>query len=242
MRRRYSQRKIALLTLVTLITLTVIAAVVWQKAFVVRSVVIEGSDDIVREDVIRASKVEFGGHITRVDAEELKVNLEGTGLYALDGVRVRYPNTVILTVRQRTRDGLIVNGGYCLTLDSDGYVVEVSASVPEDGGIYVYGLDATSYRLGGRIVADEKALASMKAALDAARMQNVRQYISDLNVTDPRNLTLTTRTGIRVELGDSSGMDNKMMWMGSAVSDLESRGDVRGTLDVSSGDKADYKP
>jgi hypothetical protein len=33
-----------------------------------------------------------------------------------------------------------------------------------------------------------------------------------------------------------------MLWMSSAVSDLESRGNTRGTLDVSGGDKADYMP
>jgi len=242
MRRKSNQTKAAVVALAAVIVLAVISLLVWQKVFVVRNVVIEGGSEISREDVIRASKVEFGGRIGSVDAEALKVNLENTGLYALDGVKIKYPNTVILTVRQRTRDAVIVNGGYYLTLDSDGYVIEAAHSMPEEGGIYVYGLNALGYHIGGRISADEKALESMKAVLDAARAQNARQYISDLNVSDERRLTLTTRTGICVELGDAQNMDDKMRWMCSAVSDLEGRGHVRGTLDVSGGNKADYQP
>jgi len=108
--------------------------------------------------------------------------------------------------------------------------------------VYIYGLNATEYRIGSRIDAPEENLAAMKAVLDSIRTHNAGQYVSDLTVSDPKNMTITTRTGIRVKLGDSGNMDNKIKWMYSAVGDLESRGEIRGTLDVSSGTKADYMP
>lgn len=242
MRRRSNGTKVALLTLAALIVIGIIAGAVWGRVFVVRNVVIEGSADISQEEIIRASEVELGAHITGVDAETLKVNLESGGLYALDGVRVKYPNTVILSVRRRTRDAVVVNGGQYLVLDSDGYVIEVNASMPEDSGAYVYGLNSTAYRIGSRITAPEERLLAMKAVLDAVRAQGAQQYVSDLTVSDAEHLVITTRTGIRVNLGDCENMDNKILWMCSAVSDLEGRGNTRGTLDVSSGTKADYTP
>lgn len=242
MRRRSNKAKAMLLTLAAVAVLSIIFGVVQHKVFVVRNVVIEGGDEISREDVIRASKIEFGGRMKRVDADAIRKNLESTGLYVLEGMGTKYPNTVILSVRQRTKDGVILNGGHYLTMDSDGYVIEAASSMPEEGGIYIYGLNVLGYRIGGRVMAEENALDAMKSVLDAARAQNARQYISDLNVADVRNLTLTTRTGIRVELGDQSNMNDKMLWLCSAVSDLEGRGNVRGTLDVSSGTKADYMP
>ena len=82
----------------------------------------------------------------------------------------------------------------------------------------------------------------MKAAVDAIRNQGAAIYVSELNVDDPLNLWITTRTGIRVELGDAQNMDGKILWLRSAVADLENRGEVKGTLDVSSGTKADFQP
>lgn len=239
--RRISKRAIALI-LALLVLLAIAAGLLWLKLFVVRNVVIEGATDISQEEIIRATKIVFGGSIAKVDAEKLRANLESTGVYALDDVTVRYPNTVVLSVRQRTRDATVLNGGQYLVMDSDGYVIETSATLPEDGGVYVYGLGATAYRVGGRITAPEDRLLAMKRALDALREQNAMEYISDLDLSDTAQLWMTTRTGLRVNLGGTENMYDKILWMRAAVSDLEARGEIRGTLDVSSGERADYMP
>ena len=59
---------------------------------------------------------------------------------------------------------------------------------------------------------------------------------------DVRTLRIVTRTGITVTLGDTQNMENKIVWMAGALSDLESRGEISGNLDVSSGNKADFLP
>ena len=239
--RRISKRAIALI-LALLVLLAIAAGLLWLKLFVVRNVVIEGATDISQEEIIRATKIVFGGSIAKVDAEKLRANLESTGVYSLDDVTVRYPNTVVLSVRQRSRDATVLNGGQYLVMDSDGYVIETSATLPEDGGVYVYGLGATAYRVGGRITAPEDRLLAMKRALDALREQNAMEYISDLDLSDTAQLWMTTRTGLRVNLGGTENMDDKILWMRAAVSDLEARGEIRGTLDVSNGERADYMP
>ena len=55
-------------------------------------------------------------------------------------------------------------------------------------------------------------------------------------------ITAIARSGVIVKLGDTDNMDEKIRWLRSAVSDLETRGETRGTLDVSSGTRADYRP
>ena len=242
MRRKINRMKTGLLMLAALLMLAIIALLIWQKLFVVRNVAIDGSAEISIEEITRASKIAFGEHITKVDEDQLRKNLESGGKFALDGVQIRYPNTVILSVRQRTRDAVVINGGQYLALDSDGYVIEAANSLPENSGIYVYGLNATTFRIGSRITAPVERLQAMKVTLDAVRTQGVGEYISDLDVSDVTELRMTTRTGITVELGDASQMENKMLWLQVAVSDLEGRGETRGTLDLTSGKQADYKP
>lgn len=242
MRRTADKRKIARMVVVVAAVLAIVLGVIWQKLFVVRQVVIEGDVQASQEEIVRAAKVEFGGHISRVNEDALRANLESGGSYALEGVRKRYPNTVILTVRQRTKDAVVVNGGQYLVLDSDGYVIEQHASMPENSGVYVYGLNATSYRIGSRITAPEDRLATMKTVLEAVRNVNAAQYISDIDISDSESLRITTRTGIVAQMGDLENLENKMRWLCSAVSDLEARGETHGTLDITSGDKADFKP
>lgn len=242
MRRATHRFRVFLLIIAAIAVLAILAGVAVKGLFVVRSVVVEGVEDVDEQQIIRAANLEFGSSIFAVDAQKVRQSLEATGVYAVDGVLVRKPSTVILQVRARTRDAVTLNGGKYLVMDSEGYVVESLSALPEDGIVYVYGLNATAYRVGGRVTAAENRLEAMQAVLDAIRGQGAMGLVSDFNVEDVNNLTLTTRTGLRVELGDASDMQSKILWMKSAATDLESRGDVRGTLDVSSGTKADYIP
>lgn len=210
--------------------------------FVVRRVAVVGVPDELRDDVIRASGLEIGGSIRSVDEDALRRNLESVGRYALDGVEVRYPDAVTLIARERTRDAIVLSGARLLVMDADGYVIEAVDALPEDAGVYITGLDNGGYRIGGRISAPEEKLEAMKAALEAIRAQGAAGYVSELNLENVFNLTLTTRLGVRVLLGDASGMEGKILWMRSALDDLQARGQAGGTLDVSSGNKADYRP
>ena len=242
MRRKRNKLRGLLTVLLIISALAAVGTMVYRWVFVVRNVIIEGTVSVADEEIIRGAHIDMGGPIRKVNAEELRRNLESGGKLALDGVRLQYPNTVVLTVRERTRDAMILNGGRMLIMDSDGYVIEALASVPENAPVYVTGLDATAYKVGGRITAPEDQLEAMKIVLDAVRSQSAAVYINELNVSDVMDLCITSRTGIRVELGDSTEMEGKILWLRSVVPDLESKGETKGTLDVSSGSKADYKP
>lgn len=240
MRRRW--KKAGLIFLAAVVTLGAAAWLLLENVFVTKNVVIEGTATASNEEIIRAAALEFGGSIFRVDEDGIRSRLESSGRFALDGMEIRCPSTIVLSVRERTRDAMVPSGGRILVVDSDGYVVEVCASMPEGSGLYVRGLNCTSYTLGRRVTAPENQLSAMKTVLEAIRRQSAGSYLSELNVSDPMNLWMVSRTGLRVELGDAGRMDDKLLWACSAIADLESRGETRGTLDVTSGTMADFKP
>lgn len=242
MRRIARRTKVALVAIATLALLTVLAIVLWKNVFVVANVIVEGDISIEASEVIRAAQIELGTSIQSVEKDRIRKNVNSTGILALEDVEIQYPNTVVLFVRERTRDAMVLNGGRLVVMDSDGYVVETSSVVPDNGCVYITDLECGSYEIGQRISAPEEKLEAMKIVLDAIRAQNAGAYVSELSVKDLLNLQITTRTGIRVQLGDVSDMEGKILWMRSAVADLESRGQTSGTLDVSSGTKADYRP
>ena len=122
------------------------------------------------------------------------------------------------------------------------YVIEICNTLPENSGLYVRGLTCTDYSVGKRLNAPEEQLEAMRAVLEAVRSQNAGKYLSELNVSDANRLWMVSRTGIRVELGDSAQMEDKLRWACSAIADLENRGETLGTLDVSSAMRADFMP
>ena len=161
--RNVRKRRALLLIAAAVAVLAVAALLLVRAIFVTRNVVIEGTVSASGEEIIRAANLNLGGPIGDVREEDVRKNLEKTGKYALDGLEIRRPSTVVLHVRQRTRDAMVPLGGRILVADSDGYVIEICNTLPENSGLYVRGLTCTDYSVGKRLNAPEKQLEAMRA-------------------------------------------------------------------------------
>ena len=240
-RKRNSRQGLIFVVLIVALGIAIWLLLV-NCVFVVREVDVEGNTTLSAEDVIRLSKVKLGARLNAVDVDYIHSSVESDGRLAFEGLEKKYPNRLILKVRERTQDAMALQAGKVLVLDADGYVVRIEGQLPDLSVPYVTGLRVTDYALGRRVNAEEERLNAMKAVLEALKAKNATAYVSELNVEDVRTLRIVTRTGITVTLGDTQNMENKIVWMAGALADLESRGEISGNLDVSSGNKADFLP
>lgn len=224
----------------------VVALAVWlvltNLVFQVRDVRVAGARSVAEQDVVRLSGIRLGSRMNALDEESIRLAVESTGTLALVDVRLRYPSTVILTVRERTHDAVILQAGKILVLDSDGYVVSAGDAMPAESVPYVTGLRPSTYRLGQRLNATDAALDAMKTVLEELKAQNATGYVSELNVEELKDIRILTRKGTNVLLGDTQNMTAKIAFMAQALADLERRGESLGRLDVSSGRRGDFLP
>lgn len=226
------------------------AALIWAAAwfglthyaFIIRNVEVTGAQSMSNDAVLRASGIRLGTRLSALDDAAVRANVDATGSLAFVSLEKRYPVTVRLNVRERSRDAMILHAGKMLILDSDGCVVSAGESAPADTVPYVTGLNPTSYRLGAQLDVAPGKLTAMRSVLEALKARDAMAYASELDLENPADLTIITRTGMTVALGDADNMENKIAWMAGALRDLESRGETLGRLDVSSGTKADYLP
>ncbi|MCQ2437880.1 MAG: FtsQ-type POTRA domain-containing protein [Clostridia bacterium] len=224
------------------IVLLVICLIVFLRISVVRQVIINGTTEKTGDEIVRATGLRLGSSIFSVDEAALKSRLDETGTTTLEDVETKWPNTVILTVRDRNKDALIWVGGRLLVLDAEGYVIETRDGFENSQGVFVTGLDATAAAIGHRVYAKEQKLDSMTIILNAIRSQGAMDVVATLDVSDQQRLTITTRNSVTVMLGTIDKMEDKIRWMVRTIDDLKSRGENGGSLDVSSGTKADYLP
>jgi len=212
-----------------------------NAVFVVRDVQVDGAGDIPAADVLRLSGIRLGRPMRRVDPEQVRLGVESDGRLAFVGLQKRYPVQVLLTVRPRSHDAVMLQGGKALVLDSGGYVAQVADSMPENLP-YVSGLRASYYLLGRQLDAADGRLAAMGEILEALKARSATAYASEISVDNLEDLRIISRTGVTVLLGDAGNMPDKIAWMAGALADLEARGERGGRLDVVGGTKADYIP
>ena len=230
--------------IIPLAAVLLLALILWlfmdKSVLVIKDVRVEGAQSGEETDIIRLSGVQMGQSIRKVDVEKLALNVESTGKYACTGIAKDYPSGIIISVEYRQAAAVVEVGGFMVTLDAEGYVMSVDASVSAPELIYVTGLEPTRWDLGRQVLTDAAKLSAFKTMINSINANGARQYISEINVADRKNLYAYSRTGIYVMFGDEERMDDKLVWMMHALADLESRGETSGRLDVSSGDKADY--
>ena len=210
--------------------------------FVVRDVQVVGAGEIPEADVRHLSGIRLGTRMSAVNAERVRLDVESDGRVAFVSMERRLPNRIVLTVRPRTKDAVILQAGKIVVLDSDGFVVDMPDRLPDGGAVYVTGLKAAYCTLGRQLDTADGRCACMKAVLEALKANGATRYVSELSVAVTADLRIITRTGMTVLLGNSDNMNAKIAWMAGALADLEARGQTTGQLDVSSGTKADYRP
>ena len=240
MRRRRRNRK--WIFPVVLLVLALICALLLRFVFVVRSVEVEGNTGVVSDEAVtRAARIGFGSPILKVDAREIGERINATGNVKFEGMTIRYPDTVVIQVENRNREAMVLHLGQIRILDGEACVMESLKDVPNMDLLYVSGLRTMKCEQGRQILAGDGQVEAYCAVIEALNRNAADMYVSELKLDDPQDMSIITRTGITVRLGDVQKINNKIAWMKSAVADLEQRGERGGILDVSSGTKADYR-
>ena len=142
---------------IALATAGVVGAAVWvlfgSRLLVVRSVVVTGTHLVPRSEVLAVAGVKPGTPLIRVNTAEVGARIDTIRQVRSALVRRSWPDRVVIVVRERTAalaltavkgDGE-VGGGYDL-VDSDGVVVQWSASRPADLPLYATAAPVTSLR------------------------------------------------------------------------------------------------
>lgn len=236
--KKYTPILLAVLVLAIALTAWMVLA---GRVFIIKTVSVVGNGSVAAEDAIRYAQIPIGKSMYALDESAVAHAVDGSGRLAFVSLEKDYPDTVVLTVRERSRDILIENAGKVLVLDSEGYMVERLDAVPEESAVYVTGLSVQNYLPGAKIGADGRRLAAMTSVIQALQAAEADDLISELSVADTEQLYLYSRTGIKVMLGNTAELDVKVQLMKGALLDLEGRGETRGRLDVSSGNKADFR-
>lgn len=240
MRRRRRNRK--WIIPVILLVLALICGLLLRFVFVVRNVDITGHESVMRtEAVMRAARIGFGTSILNVDRYEIEEAINDTGSLKFEELEIQYPDTVRIQVSPRIREAMMLHMGKIRILDAEACVMESLNELPNTDLIYVSGIKALNCEKGKQIQADEEQLQAYCSVIEALNAHGADIYVSELKLDKPQDMYIITRTGITVSLGNGQKISGKIAWMKSAVADLEQRGESGGILDVSSGNKADYR-
>ena len=133
--------------------------------------------------------------------------------------------------------------GEKLILDTKGNILSRDGIYYQDQLVEVTGWEISGVELGIPIETKEAGLTNSYAAVMSGLIEyELNDEVVSMDIKDLLNIELSMKNGMSVKLGDCTNLDNKMLWLSEMIVELEKEGYTGGTLDLSSGSTAVYRP
>lgn len=238
-----------------LIVVTIAAAllvIVNSQVMVIQHISVVGNRTLLAEEIIELSQIKIGDRYKDKSDAQIEANLERNHYIEFERCEFDY-NSRRLTLYINERLGWAVIRAYGLyyVIDETGVVLESSGSAyPQNvSGPMVAGLienENTNVWLtvGTQVPVQQKnRLEAMEATLKALDATNMLMRMATLDVSNPKDVWLMTDEGTKIELGDTSELEIKLLIAQEVLYQRESKGDLMGArLDVTSVERAHFIP
>lgn len=242
------QRRTSHTVAAAVVTLLVTAVLgIWflgTQVFCVREVIVEGNRFRSAQEVVIASGIQGGENVFLLDETKVRESLEKDRYLRFMGMTVNLPQTVILRVTENSPQAVLTWLGVLVVIDDQGMVLERSGQL--DIGLdlpVVTGVEVSDLTLGQPLSAKNPAqLVAMRSILSALNDLDLVQSVSELNVSNLDNLYLVTREGMKVSLGNTEQIIQKVGILKAVMNELTPEEMRQGSLDVTSGKVGDFSP
>lgn len=229
---------------VVVLLVAVLGVLLLQKGvFVLRNVWVEGVTRYDSNQVVAISGLRYGQSVFSINQQDVADSLQRDRFLTLDSIYIDYPDGVILRVRERMPRAALLWLGRLVLVDEIDSVMDVSGQLDTRLQVpVVTGMELTVTDVGRPLgVRMPAQFDTVKKVLNELELQTVTARVAELNVANLDNLYLVTQEGLKVELGDSEQLEQKIGMMRATLDELKAMGVYTGLLDVSAVYVADYQ-
>ncbi len=231
-----------------MVMLLCLAAIVFigTEIFQVKKCTVVGSHALDNDVIINISGVSKSDNIFKIDKKLVKSRIEGSAPFPrVLAVSIKLPDEVIISIEERTPVALIPYLSSYLVIDSSGFILDIikEDKIPELP--IVEGIHITRLTKGSLLEVSESDKYRYKiltVMLDAVIERGSSELIHSISLDNPDGVTLLTRDGISVYVGQAVELDRKLGWLHSEAYTKVQQSEQEGSLDVSVPGKAVFHP
>lgn len=243
---RYNKRRRNWLMgcLVMVAVLILVAALFFGVICRVRQINVIGNVNISDEEIIALSQIQIGQSIF-LDEEELRNHIQQNPYLYYDIYAISSYDTITIQVRERQETACMTSGGIGIVTDSQGYVLRTynNPLQTNDGLVTVQGMSIKRVITGQKLVpAQQQQLDAVTEELVQLKVMGCIDEIAVLDVSSLDRITMQTRDGMQVILGDSDLLHEKTRAFTIVRQQLAEMGETGGTLTLSNPVEPVYAP
>ncbi len=231
--------------ILSLAFLAAVAVIVCMSVFRIRYVSVKGNYHISAEEVMALAGLDKGGLYFTVNEASVRRGIESNPYLELKSFQKSMPDSVTVTVRERTAAACVAFQNRRYILDTTGFVIEEAGDdtkVP----IELKGVTVRDARPGETVtLSSQQHLNSYRTVAEELGVQGMLGRFRELNLTDVKNIYLVTvdgENGMVATLGTDSDIRAKLLTLGGVLQYMDMYSLNPGSLDVSVPGYCTYTP
>ena len=211
--------------------------------FRLSDILVTGNEQYSSDYVIELSGLKLGRHMLFCDLDAAKTGIEQDPYLQVDSVDYLFPSRVRIKVTERKEVAALVGLDYNVIIDHSGYVLSMSGGTDVSGLVQVSGVSMSGFQVGQRLgQSDDFSTATLLSIINALEDYMLLDDIASIDMTTPLAITLTARNGIKIFVGQSTDLADKMATLYQLLPRFTQNGITSGTLYLSAKGGAVYSP
>lgn len=228
--------------LYALILVFCIAFLLTSSLFNIKTINVTGNVRVSQQEVIRLSGLNYQQNIFRINTKETMKAIFQNPYVKKIKIRRALPNIINIDIIERKPLVLVPYVGSYLFVDQEGIVVEINSSIKELKLPIITGLKFNTFKLGEEIkVQSKEQLEGVVKLINEVTKTGISQEITEINTADMENIKLITKSGIKVNLGDASNIEEKLPMAKAILQDLNKK-NLKGTVEMGNKGNPFFRP
>lgn len=202
--KRKIKQALTSLLLVVVFVLWGIYALLQSDFLNLKIIEVNGNDQLTQEEIVQVSKLVMERNLFKYNLEEIKERLISHPYVEEVEIERKLPNRIIISLKERVEYAIISYMGSFLFIDSQAVVLKIEESYLSQELPLITGAEFQSFTLGQRAdIPNQEDLMMAIRLIEAARLTDLINNISEINVSEKNNIKLITFDGIEVLMGDA---------------------------------------
>lgn len=197
------------------ILIGIIVFAMLSPIFNVTEVIVNGENNVPKEEVVGLSGVKIGENIFRINFTKSKKQLKQNGYIENVNIKRILPNKVEIDIKERTTTFIIKFGNGYAYINNQGYMLEISNNKLDVPIILGISTPIEDIKGGNRLNKEDlKKLGTVLKIMAAANLKNIDTLITTIDITNDGNYTLYFETEQKTAyLGDCSDLETRMLYL-----------------------------
>ncbi|MEA4845689.1 MAG: FtsQ-type POTRA domain-containing protein [Clostridiaceae bacterium] len=210
--------------------------------FQIKFLIVEGNNNITREEIIKLSSIYYGENIFRINKRNSMKSIFQNPYVKMINIKRNLPNRVIIEIIERDIMAYVPYVGSYLNIDEEGMILEINPAIKRTDLPVVKGLKFETFKVGELLNIENKEQFSTTIQLiKEIKNAGMLNLVSEIDISDLSDIKLKIKEGIKANLGSADNLDYKISFAKSIVEDVKKQ-NVKGTIEMSYDGNPVFKP